>query len=78
MVDFETRFFTAQILDKQAGKLDTNGAFGGPVHLAGRSTDLPAGFPPPPAFDEYNNWANLTVRPSADERASISAGRTSS
>ena len=75
MVDFETKFFTAQIQDKQAGKLDTNGAFGGPVHLAGRSTDLPTGFPPPPAFDEYNSWANLTGSPRAVEQASIERGQ---
>ena len=75
MVDFETKFFTAQIQDKQAGRLDTNGAFGGPVHLAGRTTVPPAGFPPPPAFDEYNSWANLTGSPTANEQASIERGQ---
>lgn len=74
IVDFETKFFTAQIIDKQAGRLDLYGATGGPVHLSGRSTVLPA-FPPPPAFDEYNSWANLTGSPKADEQASIERGQ---
>jgi cytochrome c peroxidase len=75
IVDFETKFFTAQILDKQARRLDGNGALGGPVHLAGRSTTAPGGFPPPPAFDEYNNWANLTGSRAADEQGSIARGQ---
>ena len=75
IVDFETKFFTAQIVDKQAGRLDLYGATGGPVHLSGRSTDLPTGFPPPPAFDEYVSWANLTGSPKADEQASIERGQ---
>ena len=35
----------------------------------------PTGFPPPPAFDEYNSWANLTGSPKADEQASIERGQ---
>jgi cytochrome c peroxidase len=75
MVDFQARFFTAQIMDKQAGRLDINGAFGGPVYLAGRTTVPPPGFPAPPAFDEYGSWANLAGNARADERASIERGQ---
>ena len=41
---------------------------------AGRPICRPR-FPPPPAFDEYNSWANLTGSPKADEQASIERGQ---
>jgi cytochrome c peroxidase len=75
IVDLETKFFSAQVIDKQARRLDTNGAEGGPVHLSGRSTEAPTAFPPPPAFDEYDNWANLTGNATADAQASIERGQ---
>lgn len=76
IVDFETKFFSAQIVANLAGRLDVN-ATGGPVNLAGRSTGP---FPPPPApapptFDEYVNWANLTGSAKAARQASIARGQ---
>ena len=73
IVDFETKFFSAQIIDNVARRLDAN-AFGGPNYLSTRSTAAPP-FPPPPAFDEYNNWANLTGNTTADAQASIQRGQ---
>lgn len=75
IVDFETKFFSAQIIDKTARRLDAEGALGGPVHLSGRSTEPPVGFPPPPAFDEYNNWAGRTGNAKAAQQASIERGQ---
>jgi cytochrome c peroxidase len=74
IVDFETKFFSAQLVDKVARRLDAN-AFGGPLHLSTRSTVPPVGFPPPPAFDEYNNWAGLSGSAKADRQASIERGQ---
>jgi hypothetical protein len=76
IVDFETKFFSAQLIDRWAGRLDAN-AEGGPVHLAGRSTQAPPGFPapPPPPFTEYTNWANLAGSLRAARQASIARGQ---
>lgn len=79
IVDFETKFFSAQIIANLAGRLDLN-ASGGPANLALRSTELPpppapGGPPPPPAFDEYLNWANLTGSARAARQASIARGQ---
>ena len=43
--------------------------------LSNRSTAAPQAFPPPPAFTEYNNWANLTGNAKADAQASIERGQ---
>ena len=76
IVDFETKFFSAQLIDRLAGRLDAN-VFGGPIHLSGRSTEPPPPFPAPPmpAFDEYVNWANLTGSLRAQRQASIARGQ---
>lgn len=74
IVDFETKFFSAQLIDRWAGRLDAN-AEGGPVHLAGRSTQAPPGFPAPPPFTEYTNWANLAGSLRAARQASIARGQ---
>lgn len=79
IVDFETKFFSAQIIANLAGRLDFN-ASGGPAKLALRSTELPpppapGGPPPPPVFDEYLNWANLTGSARAARQASIARGQ---
>ena len=74
IVDFETKFFTAQLVDRTARRLDA-GATGGPRNLSTRSTVPPAGFPPPPAFDEYDNWASLTGSAKADRQAAIARGQ---
>lgn len=62
MVDFETKFFSAQQFDRAARRLDADGAAGGPVRLSQRSATPP---PPPPApggppFDEYDAWAGVS------------------
>jgi hypothetical protein len=75
IVDFETKFFSAQLIDKTARRLDADGATGGPVHLSTRSTAPPTGFPPPPAFDEYTNWANRTGNAKANQQGSIERGQ---
>ncbi len=74
IVDFETKFFSAQIVDKKARRLDSN-AEGGPNFLSNRPTAAPQAFPPPPAFTEYSNWANLTGNAKADAQASIERGQ---
>ncbi|MGE3290663.1 MAG: hypothetical protein AB7I59_26410 [Geminicoccaceae bacterium] len=79
IVDFETKFFSAQLIDRLGGRLDVN-ATGGPFNLSGRSTEpppppAPGGPPPPPAFDEYVNWANLTGNARAARQASIARGQ---
>lgn len=75
IVDFETKFFTAQIIDNKARRLDAEGATGGPLILSGQSTVPPGGFPPPPAFTEYDGWANRTGSAKADQQASIARGQ---
>jgi hypothetical protein len=78
IVDFETKFFSAQLVDRVARRLDAEGATGGPVHLAGRdpTPDIPPfPNPPPPAFDEYNLWANRAGSAKADQQASIARGQ---
>lgn len=75
IVDFETKFFSAQLVDRTARRLD-DGAMGGPRNLSLASIEPPTGFPPPPAFDEYNNWASLSGAPKADRQAAIARGQT--
>ena len=56
IVDFETGVYSAQLVDRRAGRLDRAGATGGPVHLAGRPID-PVFHTPPRPFDEYDAWS---------------------
>ncbi len=76
MVAFEDGLYNAQIYDFFAGRLDANGATGGPVDLYG---DLPAGaggFPPPPTFNEYTAWGSVTGSGlSAAKKQSIARGQ---
>ena len=79
IVDFETKFFSAQLVDRTARRLDAEGALGGPVHLAGRdpTPDIPPfPNPPPAAFDEYDLWAGRTGSAKANQQASIARGQS--
>ena len=67
MVDFQTSIFTAQLVDNAAGRLDDDGANGGPVNLSTQPI-FPAQFGI--TFDEFDQWAT----PSA-ARESISRGQ---
>lgn len=76
IVRFETSFFSAQLVDKVARRLDAADAEGGPVHLSGR-VPIPGVTPPTPApFDEYAAWSD---EPAADavsaRRRSIARGQ---
>lgn len=66
MVDFQTSIFSAQLVDNQAGRLDADGAKGGPVNLAAQPVEGGFGL----TFDEYNGW-----RRQADARKSINRGQ---
>lgn len=77
IVDFETKLFTAQIHDLDAGELTAHGALGGPVNLSkqdfffGTNDPLngnPTGAPfTPVIFTIFDNWATLHDR-DFDER----------
>jgi cytochrome c peroxidase len=66
MVDFQTSIFTAQLVGNAAGRLDADGATGGPVNLAGQA--IFPGFGT--TFDEYDRW-----RGQAGVRQSINRGQ---
>jgi hypothetical protein len=74
IVAFETKFFSAQLVDNVARYLN-DGAEGGPRWLAGRSIQPPTEFPPPAPFNEYNTWAGLTGSAKANQKASIARGQ---
>jgi cytochrome c peroxidase len=69
IVDFELQLFTAQIRDKDAGRLDADGASGGPVALSRQEFFLgindPLGLNPsgqaftPTIFTLFDSWAGL-------------------
>ena len=77
IVDFETKLFTAQVRDHDAGDLDEAGAKGGPVHLNNQEFFIgindplggnPTGAPfTPNIFSLYQKWANINDR-DYDER----------
>jgi cytochrome c peroxidase len=72
IVDFETKLFTAQIRDRQAGELDEDGAKGGPVNLSKQPFFLgindplggnPTGAPfSPIIFDIFRKWEQIADR----------------
>lgn len=73
IVAFEMQFFSAQSYDRQALDLTANGAFGGPVNLAGRDPGLFGGGTP---FDEYDNWVSLPSNvPQFRQKQSIARGQ---
>lgn len=53
IVQFQNGIFSAQLIDGAAGRLDAQGAKGGPVHLAKQVPEQAVG----PTFDEYQRWA---------------------
>jgi hypothetical protein len=72
IVKFETEIFSAQFSDRYAGRLDKNGATGGPINLSAHGNDAPAFTPV--VFDEFEGWAAPTG-PGAAQRASIFRGQ---
>jgi len=72
IVDFELQLFTAQLRDEDAGRLDADGATGGPIALSQQEFFLgindpvglnPAGTPfTPTIFTLFDRWAALPVR----------------
>jgi cytochrome c peroxidase len=81
IVSFETQIFDAQVRDKAAGRLDKDGAEGGPTFLAqqpffiGINDSLSPGFNDV-VFTLYDAWQNLTATHGRDAtRASIARGQ---
>lgn len=82
--DFESSLYTAQVLDKRAGILTTDGANGGPIPLAAQQFFLgindPLGSNPTGAafnsdvFDLYQNWTSTNSSDMNQARASIKRG----
>lgn len=79
MVAFERAFFSAQIRDREAGKLELLQplADGG----ARKLSQQPVVAPPPggggqPVFDEYDGWATQAGSRKANARGSIARGQT--
>ena len=66
MVDLQTSIFSAQLIDNLAGRLDADGAKGGPVNLAAQPVEGGFGL----TFDEYDGW-----RTQAGARNSINRGQ---
>ncbi|MGE3292924.1 MAG: hypothetical protein AB7O95_16235 [Geminicoccaceae bacterium] len=66
IVDFQNKFFAAQLSHIGAGRLDQLGGLGGPVNLQRRMPVPSAGI----AFDEYNGWSQ-----SSGFAASIARGQ---
>jgi cytochrome c peroxidase len=86
IVSFELALFTAQSSDQHAGRLDENGAQGGPENLATQPFHIgindvlgadPAGTPfDPNAFTIFNSWTNLPgSAPHEEARESIARGQ---
>jgi cytochrome c peroxidase len=69
IVEFETKLFTAQIRDREAGELNDDGAKGGPVHLSNQEFFLgindplggnPTGVPfSPKIFNIFRRWEKI-------------------
>jgi cytochrome c peroxidase len=85
IVDFEMGLTTAQASDVNAGKLDTQGAQGGPMHLQHESyftgINDPLGQNPngkafnPVAMTLFDAWANLKQKSAQDaDRAAVARG----
>ncbi|MCX6627460.1 MAG: hypothetical protein NTW28_07510 [Candidatus Solibacter sp.] len=89
IVDFEMALFTAQLADFQAGRLDDDGAKGGPQNLSQQEFFIgindPLGLNPkgtpfnPKAMTLFNAWTNAAGdgfrRREAEERKSIARGQ---
>ena len=84
IVDFETSLFTAQSRDFEAGNLQTQGAKGGPVHLAaerffmGINDTLSAEFNPNSMtlFDTWSDLRGSSREQSTLARQSVARGET--
>ena len=87
IVEFETKLFTAQIHDREAGELDEDGAKGGPVHLSDQKFFLgindplggnPTGVPfSSKIFNIFRRWEKIEDRDYDDNtgaRRSIARG----
>jgi hypothetical protein len=84
IVAFQENMFTAQQSDNLAGRLDQNGALGGPAHLAAQAffigiNDPFGGNPTGAAFTStiftlYDAWLNLAGTAANNRRASIARG----
>lgn len=87
IVDFETKLFTAQVRDREAGELDEDGARGGPVHLSNQEFFLgindPLGGNPTGApfsskiFNIFRKWEHIEDRDydeNTEARRSIARG----
>ncbi|HKV05105.1 MAG TPA: hypothetical protein VJO53_08370 [Candidatus Acidoferrales bacterium] len=87
IVDFETKLFTAQLEDRNAGELNDDGARGGPQHLSGQEFFIgindPLGMNPSGAaftskiFDIYRAWSDIDDRDfdeQTEARRSIARG----
>jgi hypothetical protein len=87
IVDFELSLFTGQYADHEAGRLDRDGALGGPVNLAQQNyypgiNDALGADPlglafTPASMSLYRAWEASPVRPESDQqeaRADIAAG----
>jgi cytochrome c peroxidase len=80
IVDFETKIFTAQTHDRDAGDLDDDGARGGPGHLSKQKFFIgindPLGLNPTRApftskiFDIYRKWTDIDDREYDEHTAS--------
>lgn len=66
IVQFQNRIFSAQLIDAEAGRLDADGAKGGPVQLYRQTPEQAFGL----TFDEFDRW-----RRGDDERRSIRRGQ---
>ncbi len=85
IVAFETALFTAQIEDRAAGRLDSEGATGGPRALAMQDTyfginDVLGGDPTgaafdPIVFDNYDAWASAKGSGRQAARRAIARGQ---
>jgi cytochrome c peroxidase len=87
IVDFETKLFTAQIRDREAGELDEDGAKGGPVNLSNQQFFLgindPLGGNPTGApfsskiFNIFRKWERIDEKDydeNTEARRSIARG----
>jgi cytochrome c peroxidase len=88
IVDFESGIFTAQIVDKKAGALDSNGATGGAEALAAQLSSFYLGINDPlgnnpknlpftsKIFNLFDSWANSKAQGAQNStRAAIARGQ---
>ena len=73
IVDFETSLVTAQVKSDAAGRLDADGATGGPFPLLTQAFSI--GMNPPKAFDVFDAWNDLPRTGINAARADVAAGQ---